>query len=154
MELVNNEKALYTAFLCVGYGVICGALFTLVSHLFSRQLRHPLARAIADISLYFWSSVGLFLLSLSLTDGRPRFWIFGGTAAGFFCWKQLLEIPICRGFSLLFRPIFVVGNVVKGTIRRLFGLVGVKLQKKVKKSEIFFKNLLKSKRGLLYNKRK
>lgn len=154
MELVNNEKTLYAAFLCIGYGVICGAIFTLVSHLFSRQLRHPLARAIVDISLYFLSSVGLFLLSLSLTDGRPRFWIFGGTAAGFFCWKRLLEIPICRGCFLLSRPIFAIGKVVKNTIGRLFDLVGVKLQKKVKKSEIFFKNLLKFKRGLLYNKRK
>lgn len=145
MELINNEKALYTAFLCIGYGVICGAVSALVSHLFSKKLRHPFTRAVADISLYFWAALGLFLLSLSLTDGRPRFWLFGGTAAGYFCWKRWLEFPICRGCFLLFRPIFIAGNAAKNTIGRLFIPVGVKLQKKCQKTEIFFKNLLKFK---------
>ncbi len=150
MELVNNEKSLYTAFLCVGYGVVCGVMFTLLSLWFRRKTDSRLRTALWDISLSFWAALGLFLLSLSLTDGRPRFWLFGGTAAGYFCWKRWFELPFCR----LVRQIRAPFLYCRDKIGRLFVPVRLKLQKNVKKTEIFFKKLLKSKGSVLYNRRK
>ena len=150
MELINNEKALYTAFLCVGYGLLCGVAFTLLSLLFSKKLRRPTARAVADIACLGTAAVGLFLLSLPLTDGRPRFWLFCGTVAGFLVWKRWCASPFCRGCLFLGRPLVAAAR----TIARLWEIPRVKLQKNCQKTEIFFKNLLKSKRNLLYNKPK
>lgn len=147
MELVNNAKVLYTLFLCVGYGVVCGAVATLVSLSLFRTLRHPVARAVADISLYFWSALGLFLLSLSLTDGRPRFWLFAGTAIGFFGWRRLLSRPFCA----LMRRVFRRFSRLRNAIVQLFAPSVSKTRKKIKKCEIFFKKLLKFKEGILYN---
>ena len=100
MELVNNEKALYTLFLCAGYGLLCGWVFALISHGFPLKKSQTFRRVIRDIFLSFWSALGLFLLSLPLTDGRPRLSLFVGTILGFFVWKTYAERPF---FSLAHR---------------------------------------------------
>ena len=139
MELVNNAKVLYTLFLCVGYGVVCGAVVSLVSLSLFRTLRHPVARAVADISLYFWSALGLFLLSLYLTDGRPRARLFVGTWLGWFLWKRAAD-----------KPVRAVLFALRRQIRRVKSKIGlfaegrrVRLQKNAKKIEFFSKKLLK-----------
>ena len=135
MELINNEKTLYTAFLCIGYGVICGLIFSAVSLLFPLQKSQNIRRAIWDISLSFWSALGLFLLSLSLTDGRPRFVLFGGTALGFFAWKKLFE----RRFSAVIR--WIMRPILSGcrTIGSIFHSQRVNTQKNFKKMKFFSK---------------
>lgn len=99
MELVNNERALYTAFLCIGYGLICGACYTALLLLQLKKHRRPWQTAVTDTAFCVIIALGLFLLSLSLTDGRPRFWLFAGTALGFFGWKRGFERPIRHGIQ-------------------------------------------------------
>ena len=150
MELVNNQKALYTAFLCIGYGVLCGWFSTMLSLLFFRKKRTRIVAVFKDISLFFWSAIGLFLLSLPLTDGRPRFWLFAGTAAGFFSWKRGAEQPFLRILHRVHTPLARTVD----TIGRVCGVVRLKIRKNVKKPEKNFKKLLKFKRVILYNKSK
>jgi len=150
MELVNNGKALYTLFLCIGYGVLCGAAETVFSLLISKSRAARLMRCAVDIVGLFLAAVGLFLLSLPLTDGRPRWWLFLGTAAGFFGYKRLLERPLCRLIHWLFMPLFRLFH----TIGRLFVAERGRARKNVKKTKNFFKNLLKFKSKLLYNRHK
>lgn len=147
MELVNNGKSLYTAFLCIGYGVLCGLIFTVVSHAFPLKKQQKIRRALRDISLSFWSALGLFLLSLSLTDGRPRLTLFVGAAVGYCSWKKLFERPFLHLSHWFLRPLFRWKN----TIRSHFYPQGVFIQKKFKKTKFFSKKLLKFYRGTVYN---
>ena len=139
MELVNNAKSLYTLFLCCGYGALCGAAAALLSALFSPAKPSKAFRIFADMSLYFWSALGLFLLSLYLTDGRPRARLFVGTWLGWFLWKRAAD-----------KPVRAVLFALRRQIRRLKSKIGlfaegrrVRLQKNAKKIEFFSKKLLK-----------
>ncbi len=147
MELVNNLKTLYGFFLCLGYGMGIGCGATLLS-LWQKHKKHsPLRIAINNISLYFWSAIGLFLLSLSLTDGRPRLWLFLGTAIGTFGWNRFFASPVSRLIGGIHRRM----TRLRRTIVQHFAPIGLMTRKKMKKSENFFKKLLKFKRVILYN---
>lgn len=139
MELVNNAKSLYALFLCCGYGALCGAVAALLSALFFPAKPSKAVRILADISLYFWSALGLFLLSLYLTDGRPRALLFFGTALGWFLWKRAADKPVRAVFSALRRQI----RRLKSKIGLFVTAVRVRLQKNAKKIEFFSKKLLK-----------
>ncbi|MBP3936490.1 MAG: spore cortex biosynthesis protein YabQ [Clostridia bacterium] len=141
-------QQLYSAFLFGGWGLLWG----IYADLFAvwRQLFHSRKWVIflQDIWLMVSGAVVFFLLSLPLSGGRMRWYLFVGTAVGWLAWRQTggrYFVPlVCRFWRWIARcwqPIHRFGQKVydKATVP-------------FKKLGIFLKKFLHSINASLYNK--
>ncbi|MBQ1211721.1 MAG: spore cortex biosynthesis protein YabQ [Clostridia bacterium] len=139
---------LYSAFLCGGMGLLWGLHADLLA--VWRQIANS-RKWVVVLQDIWWMLSGaavFFLLSLTLTGGRMRWYLFLGCGIGYLCWRQTAgrifvpaAVRVVRWVAKIFRPL---GRV----LRRL----SEKTKIPIKKAEFSCKKLLHSFCASLYNK--
>lgn len=134
----------------------CYDAFKIVRAVFLLRQRATVA---ADIIYCLWAGFLVFSFLLEYNFGMPRFYIFLGTAAGFFGWYFTVGRITARLSKFIRRLLRRVKRTVFEPLMRifkkLFGFIGKKREKAEKflvKKLLCCKKLLKKERRLVYNK--
>lgn len=132
----TNTGQLWELFSCGGAGFLIGAYYDVF-----RVWRLWFGGGVWTVFVqdFFFcvsSAVALFLLSLAVTDGTMRFYVYAGAVGGFFAYRQTAG-RFCRHVATLLRYLArKIKAFVCATVQRSMAFVkkGVKNLKKTKKS--------------------
>ena len=132
-----------------GFGLLLGAWYS-VWHW--RQMS-VMRCAVCDVVFCLSGAVLFFLFTLTVTGGAFRWYLFCGTATGFFTWRATFGFLLKKVVYITSGYFRTVKKRLKRTKEQMFGNIHKFLKKTCPKTHIFFKKHLQRKGQLVYNKR-
>lgn len=161
MVIADNEQQLYCLFLFGGFGFLLGIYYD-GFRVWRVLCGTPKHRTLwQDMAFMLTAAPAFFLLSLALTGGAMRWYLFGGTLLGFAAYRATVGRVLVRAVVRLRRVLGRVGRrvwrVLTAPLRWLLSLLRVPLAflgrtlKKIGHKFVgFFKKLLQFCHSILY----
>lgn len=126
-----------------GFGFLLAGIYDVFSVVGYLRRYSRLGAFFSDVLFCLVGALLFFLFALVTTGGAYRWFLFGGTALGFWAWRVSVSRLLFAALRVIYKPLCLLKNRISNGTEQMFGKIAKFTKKICAKMHIFFKKDLK-----------